>query len=50
MIEICSEYLPVWCTDSVILSCEYMFRVNLQSVIARMSKNSLLEKGAISGI
>ena len=50
MIELCCEYLSVWCIDCVFLSYHnitYMFRVNRYSIIAWMSRNSLLETSAI---
>ena len=46
MIELCCEYLSVWCIwlHVIIRPCIH-FRVNPHSVVASMSRNSLLEAG-----
>ena len=47
MIELCCEYLSVRCIwlYVLVMSCTH-FRVNLHSIFAWMSRNSLLETGA----
>ena len=51
MIELCCEYLSVWCFWLYVLfmsrSC---FKGNPHSIVARMSRNSLLEIGVISEV
>ena len=51
MIELCCECLSVWCIWlCVLLMSHTRFRVNLHSVDVWMSRNSLLETGAISKV
>ena len=51
MIELCFEYLFVWCIWLCVLIMSHMhFRVNLHSVVAWMPRNSLLETCAISEV
>ena len=51
MIELCCEYLSVWCIwlYFLIMSCT-RFRVNPHSIVAWMSRNSLLEAGTKSEV
>ena len=46
MIELCREYLSVWCIwlYVLIMSCTH-FRVNPHSIVSWMLRNSLLETG-----
>ena len=49
MIELCSEYLSVWCIWLYVLAMSRTrFRVNRHSIVAWMSRSSLLEAGAES--
>ena len=49
MIELCFEYLSVWCIWRYVLIMSHTrFSVNLHSVVAWMSRKSLLEIGATS--
>ena len=51
MIELCCEYLPVWCIWLyVLIISRPCFRVNPHSIFAWMSRNSLLETGVISEV
>ena len=51
LIELCCECLSVWCIWlCVLLMSHTRFRVNLHSVDVWMSRNSLLETGAISKV
>ena len=51
LIELFCEYLSVWCIWLyVIIMSRTRFRVNLHSTVAWMSRQSLIETGAISGI
>ena len=51
MIELCYEYFSVWCIWLYVLVMSRMhFRVNPHSIVAWMSKNSLLETGMKSEV
>ena len=51
MIELCYGYLPVWCIWLyVILMLRTCSRVNLQSIVTWILRNSLFETGAISKV
>ena len=51
MIELCHEYLSVWCIWLYVLIMSHIqFRVNPHSIVAWMSRNSLLQTGTLSEV
>ena len=51
MIKLCCEYLSVLCNSLFLLIMSRTgFRVNPQSIFTGISRNSLLERGAISEV
>ena len=51
MVVLCYESLSVWCICLCVLIMSHTcFKVNLHSLVAWMSRNSLLETGAISEV
>ena len=50
MIELCCEYLSVWCIWLYVLMSGTRFRVNPHSIVAWMPRNSLLEAGVKSEV
>ena len=50
MIELCCEYLSVWCIWLYVVMSHTSFTVNLHSIVSWMSRNSFLEAGAISEV
>ena len=49
-IELCCEYLSLWCIWLYVIMSPTRFSVNLHSIVSRMPWNSLFETGAISEV